>query len=233
MPERHKHIVRQFEEELELIKEKVIRLGGLVEAQIADAMRALTERDSALAEKIIEKDHTVNGLEVEIDGLCLKVLATRQPAASDLRLITTAMKIITDLERVGDIAVNISERAVELNREPPLKPFIDLPRMTEASQKMLKDSLDAFVNGDTDLAARVLVADDVVDNLNEQICRELLTYMNEDPHTISRGMKIMFISKYLERIGDHATNIAELVVFMVKGKVIRHMVAETGAGGDA
>ncbi len=233
MPERHKHIVRQFEEELELIKEKVIRLGGLVEAQIADAMRALTERDSALAEKIIEKDHTVNGLEVEIDELCLKVLATRQPAASDLRLITTAMKIITDLERVGDIAVNISERAVELNREPPLKPFIDLPRMTEASQKMLKDSLDAFVNGDTDLAARVLVADDVVDNLNEQICRELLTYMNEDPHTISRGMKIMFISKYLERIGDHATNIAELVVFMVKGKVIRHMVAETGAGGDA
>lgn len=217
------HIVKQFEEELKQIKEKVIRLGGIVESQIADAIKAMSERDSQLAEKTIERDQVINGLEVEIDELCLKVLATRQPAASDLRLITTAMKIITDLERVGDEAVNISERAVELNREPALKAFIDLPRMVEASQKMLKDSLDAFVNGDVKLASKVLADDDFVDDLNKQMFRELLTFMNEDPQTISRAMKVLFISKYLERIGDHATNIAELVIFMVKGKVIRHM----------
>jgi len=226
MPEKNSHIVRQFEEELTQIKDKVIRLGGIVESQIADAIKALIDRDSQLAEKSIERDHVVNGLEVEIDELCLKVLATRQPAASDLRLITTAMKIITDLERVGDEAVNISERAVELNREPPLKPFIDLPRMADASQKMLKESLDAFVNEDVKLASKVLADDDFVDNLNKQIFRELLTFMNEDPQSISSAMKVMFISKYLERIGDHATNIAELVIFMVKGKVIRHMAPD-------
>ncbi|MDT8317790.1 MAG: phosphate signaling complex protein PhoU [bacterium] len=221
------HIVKQFEEELSRIKEKVIRLGGIVESQIAGAIKALTERDSQLAEKIIEKDHVINGLEVEIDELCLKVLATRQPAASDLRLITTAMKIITDLERVGDEAVNISERAVELNREPVLKAFADLPRMAGASQKMIKESLDAFVREDVKLASKVLADDDFVDDLNKQIFRELLTFMNEDPQTISRAMKVLFIAKYLERIGDHATNIAELVIFMVKGKVIRHMAPQT------
>lgn len=221
-----KHIVKQFEEELNEIKEKVIRLGGIAEKQIADAISSLVERDSQLAEKVIKKDHVVNGLEVDIDELCLKVLATRQPAASDLRLITTAIKIITDLERVGDEAVNISERAVELNREHPLKPFIDLPRMAEASQKMLKDSLDAFVNSDTNLAAKVLAEDDFVDDLYKQIVRELLSFMREDPQTISRAMKVMFIAKYLERIGDHATNIAEVVIFMVKGKVVRHMAAD-------
>jgi len=222
----NKHIVKQFEEELNEIKEKVIRLGGLVEKQIAEAISSLVNRDSPLAEKVIEKDHVVNGLEVYIDELCLKVLATRQPAASDLRLITTAIKVITDLERVGDEAVNISERAVELNREPPLKPFIDLPRMAEASQKMLKDSLDAFIKSDTNRAAKVLAEDDFVDDLYKQIVRELLSLMREDPQTISSAMKVMFIAKCLERIGDHATNIAEVVIFMVKGKVVRHMAAD-------
>lgn len=221
-----KHIVKQFEEELIEIKEKVIRLGGIVEKQIADAIKSLVDRDSQLAEKVIEKDHIVNGLEVDIDELCLKVLATRQPAASDLRLITTAIKVITDLERVGDEATNISERAVELNREEPLKPFIDLPRMAKASQKMLKESLDAFINGDTNLAGKVLADDDLVDDLYKQIVRELLSIMREDPQTISSAMKVMFIAKYLERIGDHATNIAEVVIFMVKGKVVRHMAAD-------
>ena len=228
MPERHAHIVRRFEEELAKIKDMVTRLGGIVESQIAGAIKALTERDSPLAEKIIERDHVINGLEVEIDELCLKVLATRQPAASDLRLITTAMKIITDLERVGDEAVNISERAVELNREPALKAFADLPRMAVASQKMLKESLDAFVREDVKLASKVLADDDFVDDLNKQIFRGLLTIMNEDPQTISGAMKVLFIAKYLERIGDHATNIAELVIFMVKGKVIRHMSPDEG-----
>ena len=217
------HTIRQFEEELRLIKEKVLRLGGLVEEGIANSIKALVERDTQLAERTIENDHVVNGLEVEIDELCLKVLALRQPAASDLRLITTAIKIITDLERIGDMAVNVCERVLELNEEAPLKPYIDIPRMAEAAQRMLKESLDAFVNGDTDLATKVLVEDDFVDDLNRQIFRELLTFMMEDPNTISRAMKILFISKYLERIADHATNIAEMVVFMVKGKVIRHI----------
>lgn len=217
------HTIKQFEEELRLIKEKVLRLGGLVEEGIANSIKALVERDTQLAERTIENDHVVNGLEVEIDELCLKVLALRQPAASDLRLITTAIKIITDLERIGDMAVNVCERVLELNEEAPLKPYIDIPRMAEAAQRMLKESLDAFVNGDTDLATKVLVEDDFVDDLNRQIFRELLTFMMEDPNTISRAMKILFISKYLERIADHATNIAEMVVFMVKGKVIRHI----------
>ncbi len=222
MPHTHAHIVKQYEEELRLIKEKVLRLGGLVEEGIANSIKALVERDTQLAERTIENDHVINGLEVEIDELCLKVLALRQPAASDLRLITTAIKIITDLERIGDMAVNVCERVLELNEESPLKPYIDIPRMALAAQRMLKESLDAFVNGDTDLAAKVLVEDDFVDELNRQIFRELLTFMMEDPNTISRAMKILFISKYLERIADHATNIAEIVVFMVKGKVIRH-----------
>lgn len=217
------HTIRQYEEELRQIKEKVLRLGGLVEEGIANSIKALVNRDSNLARTIIENDHIINGLEVEIDELCLKVLALRQPAASDLRLITTAIKIITDLERIGDMAVNLSERVLELNEEPPLKPYIDIPRMAEAAQRMLKESLDAFVNGDTELATRVLTEDDFVDDLNRQIFRELLTFMIEEPNTISRAMKILFISKYLERIADHATNIAEIVVFMVKGKVIRHI----------
>ena len=217
------HTIKQFEEELRLIKEKVLRLGGLVEEGIANSIKALVERDTQLAERTIENDHVVNGLEVEIDELCLKVLALRQPAASDLRLITTAIKIITDLERIGDMAVNVCERVIELNEEAPLKPYIDIPRMAEAAQRMLKESLDAFVNKDTELATKVLVEDDFVDDLNRQIFRELLTFMMEDPNTISRAMKILFISKYIERIADHATNIAEMVVFMVKGKVIRHI----------
>lgn len=217
------HTIKQYEEELRLIKEKVLRLGGLVEEGITNSIKALVERNTNLAERTIENDHVVNGLEVEIDELCLKVLALRQPAASDLRLITTAIKIITDLERIGDMAVNVCERAIELNEEAPLKPYIDIPRMAEAAQRMLKESLDAFVNGDTDLAAKVLVEDDFVDDLNRQIFRELLTFMIEEPSTITRAMKVLFISKYLERIADHATNIAEMVVFMVKGKVIRHI----------
>lgn len=219
----HKHTIKQFAEELTLIKYKVIRLGGLVEKQIEDAIKALLERDTTLAKNVIKTDHIVNGMEVEIDELCLKVLALRQPAASDLRLITTAMKIITDLERIGDMAVNISERVIELNEEPPLKPYIDLPRMAIAAQQMLKESVDAFINEDTVLAEKVLLDDDFVDDLNREILQDLLGYMHKNSDTVSRGMKVMFISKNLERIGDHATNIAELVIFMVKGKVVRHM----------
>ncbi|MBI4745291.1 MAG: phosphate signaling complex protein PhoU [Deltaproteobacteria bacterium] len=190
------HTIRQYEEELRQIKEKVLRLGGLVEEGIANSIKALVERDTQLAERTIENDHVVNGLEVEIDELCLKVLALRQPAASDLRLITTAVKIITDLERIGDMAVNVCERVMELNDEPPLKPYIDIPRMAVAAQRMLKESLDAFVNGDTDLATKVLREDDFVDDLNRQIFRELLTFMMEEPNT--KGKVIRHIKQALE-----------------------------------
>ena len=172
---------------------------------------------------MIRKDHAVNRLDVEIDELCIRLLALRQPAARDLRFITTGLKITTDLERIGDGAVSISERALELAAEPELKPYIDIPRMAEIAGRMLRQSLDAFVREDTDLALAVCRADDEVDRLNEQIFRELLSFMIEDTRSITRAMRVLFVSKYLERIADHATNIAEMVIFMVKGKSIRHI----------
>jgi len=201
----------------------VLEMGGLVEEQIAHATRALIERDEALARATIERDHTVNRLDVEIDDLCIKLLALHQPAARDLRLITTALKITTDLERIGDLAVNIGERALELAAELPIKPYIDLPRMADLARDMVHKSLDAFVREDIDLALAVCSSDDAIDKLHEQLFRELLSFMVEDPRSISRAMRLLFVSKALERVGDHATNIGEMVIFMVKGKSIRHM----------
>jgi len=217
------HTNRQYEEELRDLRETLLKMGGLVERQIADAVQSLVERDSELARRTIARDAEVNRMDIDIDALCLRLLALRQPAASDLRFITTSLKITADMERIGDIAVNISERALELNHEPVLKPYIDIPRMADLAQSMVKDSLDAFVNHDTDLAEKVIERDDEVDQLNYQIFRELLSYMAEEPRTISRATRVLFVSKYLERIADHATNIAEMVVFMVKGKTIKHM----------
>jgi phosphate transport system protein len=172
---------------------------------------------------MIEYDHEINRQEVAIDELALNVIALRQPAARDLRFITLALKVSTDLERIGDSCVNIAERTLELNEEPQLKPYIDLPKMAEAAEGMISDSLEAFLRGDAALAEEVTRRDDTVDQLNEQVFRELLTFMMEDPRTISRATRLMFIGKYLERMGDHATNIAEMVIFMVRGKDIRHM----------
>jgi phosphate transport system protein len=217
------HIDRHYDEELQGLRTHLLEMGGLVEKQIADAIRALVERDDEFARLIIERDRTVNRMEVQIDDLCLRLLALHQPAARDLRLITTALKITTDLERAGDMAENICERVLELCREPQLKPLIDLPRMAAIAQGMLRQSLDAFVREDTELALQVCHQDDEVDGLADQLLRELLTFMLEDPHTISRALRLIFISKYLERLADHATNIAEMVIFMVKGKTIRHM----------
>jgi len=216
------HTDRQYEEELNDLRQNILTMGGLVEKQIGNAIEALVNRDHALAETTMRKDADVNALDVAIDDLCLRLLALRQPAGRDLRFITTALKITTDLERIGDRAVSISERAIELGGEPPLKPYIDIPRMAEISLAMLRQSLDAFVREDPELALRVCRSDDEVDKLNGQIFRELLSYMIEDPTTITRAMRILFVSKYLERIADHATNIAEMVVFMVKGQSIRH-----------
>jgi phosphate transport system protein len=191
----------------------------------------LVERDTELAQRMIDFDHQVNRLEVEIDELCLRILARRQPVASDLRLITLALKLVTDLERIGDLCVNICERVIELNMEPPLKPYVDLPRMAQTAQSMIRDALDAFVNADVDLSRDVLDRDRVVDAYYGQIYRELLTYMMEDTRNIYRAIRAQSIAKYLERIGDHATNLAEMVIFMVVGKDVRHLgslAAESG-----
>jgi len=219
------HFSKQFDTELNEIREKLLEMGGKVEVMIANAMQSLVERDTELAEKTIAFDHEINRLEMVIDEKCLEVLARRQPAARDLRFITLALKIVTDLERIGDQCANIAKRARELNQEPSLKPYIDMPRMAQAASDMVKEALDAFVRGDDALAIKVCQDDQFVDDLNEQIQRELLTFMMGDPSTISRAMKINHISKCLERIADHATNVAEMVIFMVKGKDIRHTIA--------
>jgi phosphate transport system protein len=222
------HIYKAFDMELKELKENLLYEGGLVERAIRDATRALLDRYSELAEKVIEDDHLINAKEVEIDEFCLKLLALRQPAARDLRFITTAIKINYDLERIGDMAVNLCERVLELNQEPQLKPYIDLPTMAETAQLMVKESLDAFVKEDVELARKVTKEDEKMDQLLEQVFRELLTYMMQDLKTISRATRLLFISKYLERMADHAVNIAELVIFMVEGKIIRHLKDNSG-----
>jgi phosphate transport system protein len=219
------HIIRQYDFELNEIREKLLEMGGKVEVMIANAMKSLVERDSDLAEETIAFDHHINHMEVLIDEKCLQVLARRQPAARDLRFLTLALKIVTDLERIGDQCRNIAKRALELNTEPPLKPYIDLPRMAVAAATMVREALDAFVKGDAELALKVCKDDAFVDGLNDQIQRELLVFMMSDPATISRAIKVNYIAKCLERVADHATNVAEMVIFMVKGKDIRHTVA--------
>jgi phosphate transport system protein len=216
------HTDRHFEDELQSLQQLLVRMAGLAEQQIANAVESLVDRDSDQARTVILRDRDVNQLDILIDEDCLKILALHQPAAGDLRFITTALKITTDLERIADMAVNISERALELNEEPTLKPYIDIPRIAEVAQRMVRTSLDAFVQRDPDLAREVIEEDDVVDAITHQVFRELLSFMAEDPRTIPRATRILFISKYLERIADHATNIAEMVVFMVEGKMIRH-----------
>jgi phosphate transport system protein len=216
---------RHFHEEIESLKQTLLAMGGLVEDQIRHVMRALVERDDALAQEVIERDQQVNAYDVEVDETCVSLLALHQPAAGDLRFITTAMKIVTDLERMGDQAVNIAQRVLELNREPQLKPYIDLPRMAEKAQRMVKESLDAFVARDTELARRVCAEDAEVDALKEQIFRELLTFMMEDARTIPRAIRLILISRFLERLADHATNIAEMVIYLVDAKMVRHTLA--------
>lgn len=217
------HIYKAFDMELKGLKERLLYEGSLVERAFQDAIKALLDRRSEVAEKVIEDDDIINAKEVEIDEFCLKLLALRQPAARDLRFITTAIKINYDLERIGDLAVNVSERVLELNKEPRLKPYIDLPTMASIVQLMVKESLDAFVREDVELALKVTRDDEKVDQLLDQIFRELLTYMGQDLRTITRATRVLFIAKYLERAADHAVNIAELVIFMVEGKIIRHL----------
>ncbi len=211
-----------FEEEMQALRNRLLNMGALVEERVHDATHALIERRLDTAERIITSDQDVNELQIEIDERCLRLLALQQPMASDLRLITAAMKINADLERIGDQAVNIAEQAVRILAHPPLKPMIDLPRMAQIAEKMTRESLDAFVRKDAKLARAILARDDEVDQLKDQVFRVLLTYMMADPGTIERALGLILVSRHLERIADHATNIAEDVIFVVEAKDVRH-----------
>ena len=217
---------RHLDVELNDLKKKLLLMGGSVESQLQDVLQALTERNSDLAARVVVNDLYINTLDVEVDETCLRLLALHHPTAGDLRFITTAMKISTELERMSDLAENIAERAIELNDEPQLKPYIDIPRMAEWTSQMVKECLDAFVNRDAELARKVCRDDAFVNDLTEQLFRELVSFMLEDSRTITRATRLTFIGKYYERIADHATNIAELVVYLVEGKIIRHMAAQ-------
>jgi phosphate transport system protein len=217
---------RHFDEELQDLKENIIEMSLLAEEMIAESIIMLCERKEDLKQRILEKENKINMMQIQIDDIAFKLIALRQPAASDLRFLIAAIKINSDLERIADEAVNIVERAQELLGEPPLKPFIDVPHMAQIAHGMVKDAIDSFVNRNSTLARDVCRRDDSVDNLNEQIFRELLTYMFQNTKNINRAIKLTFISKYLERIADHATNIGEDVCYMVEGRDIRHHIEE-------
>jgi len=216
------HTDKAYEQELKDLRDKLLLMGGKVETAIASSVRAISERNSALAEAVKANDVEVNRLEVDIDGACRRLLALRQPAASDLRFITTALKIVTDLERMGDLAVNIAERAIDLAQAPPLRPFHDLSTLAELSESQLKKALDAFVQRDPVEAEKVMADDDLLDALYLKIFNELLQTMMEDSRAIRRATALMFAAKHLERFGDHAINLAEMVIYMVRGTDVRH-----------
>ncbi|MGZ5445011.1 MAG: phosphate signaling complex protein PhoU [Thermoanaerobaculia bacterium] len=214
--------MRHFDKEIEHLKELLLRMGAMVEDAINDSIRALLERDTAVAQRVIDSDNEIDQMELEIDQHTIELIAMMQPAAVDLRFVAAAMKITPELERVADLAVDVCERAIELNREPPLKPLIDIPRLARITQDMVRQSLDAFVRRDAVLARQVIARDDEVDLLTEQSFRELLTYMLEDSRNISRAIRLTFIGKYFERMADGATNICEMIVYLAEGKVIKH-----------
>ena len=214
------HIVKSYDEHITLLTRKILEMGGLVEQQIAQAIQALVDRDVEYANRVIERDDQIDLVEEEIDQFAIRLLATRQPMASDLRLIAMAMKISNDLERMGDYATNIAKRCERLAKEPPVKPLYTIPRMAQISQAMVKDVLDAYVERDVAKAREVIARDQEVDELYNSLFRELVTYMLEDPRTISRCIDLLFIAKNLERIGDHATNIAEKIDYMIHGRQI-------------
>lgn len=226
-----RHSDRAFEQDLRDLRDKLLAMGGKVEGQIAESMRALAERDTALAQKVQRDDAEVNRLELEIDELCRRILALRHPAASDLRLITTALKIVVDLERIGDLAVNVAERALDLNQVPPLKPYVDLPRMADLAQKQIAHALDAFVRADVAIADQVLKGDEEIDAIFLKVFNELIDFMTHDPQTTRRATSLMFVAKHLERVGDHAMNVAEMVIYMVRGTDVRHPRSRAASPG--
>jgi phosphate transport system protein len=222
-------VVRHFQEELEQLKKRLLEMGGLAEEHVRLAIKGLVDRDHELIERVLVEDEPINRLHIEIDNRCFTLLALYQPMAADLRTIVAAVKINTDLERVGDLAVNIAEAARRYCTHPPVKKLIDIPRMATIAQTMLRDALDAFVRRDTALAQQVLNEDDRLDSLKTQIFRELLTYMLQDPTTIEPALDLILVSRHLERIGDHATNIAEDVIFIVSARDVRHHASDSHA----
>jgi phosphate transport system protein len=219
-------VVRHFQEELDVLKSRLLEMGGLAEQRVRRAVQGLGERDHELIEGVLTGDEPINALQLEIDDRCLKMLALHQPMAADLRAVMAAVKINTDLERVGDLAVNIAEAAKRYSMHPPVKKLIDVPKMADIAQAMLRDALDAYVKRDMALARQVLNQDDSLDALKTQIFRELLSFMLKDPSTIEAALDLILVSRHLERIGDHATNIAEDVIFMVSAKDVRHNAPE-------
>jgi phosphate transport system protein len=217
-----RHIDREFERELEMLREQVLLMGARVEEMLVHAMRAFSNRDVPLAQSTIQADRQIDQLELSIDELCLRILARRQPVASDLRLVTTALKLVTDLERIADLCVNICERVVELSADVQHQSHALILRIAEIAQGMVHDALDAFVAGDAIKANEVVERDDVVDAHYAQLFPELVTAMMSDPSTVVRSTRMLSLGKYIERIADHATNIAEMVVFMVRGQDVRH-----------
>ena len=228
--EEKKHTSREYERELQEIREGLLYIGALTERALERAAQALVERDSALAREIVHEDEQIDRLDVDLEEKCIRLLALRQPAARDLRFITTAIKITGHLERIGDMAANIAEKVIILNALPQIKPYVDLPRMVEISRGMIRKSLDAMVSEDIGLAMKVREEDVVIDQLNDQVFRELLTFMMEDPHKIQVCLYVMQISKSLERIADHAEGIADMVIYMVTGKSVRHKQASAEQG---
>ncbi len=224
-------VTPHFQEELATLKERLLTMGGLAEERVRASVEALARREGKLIDDVLIGDEPINQLHIEIDRRCFQLLALYQPMAVDLRAIVAAVKINTDLERVGDLAVNIAEAARRYVQHPPVKKLIDIPRMAEIAQVMLRDALDAYVRRDTSLAGRVLNRDDVLDALKTQIFRELLTYMLQDPATIEPALDLILVSRHLERIGDHATNIAEDVIFMVSARDVRHHSGEFEPAG--
>jgi phosphate transport system protein len=220
--------LRHFQADLDQLKARLLEMGGLAEEGVRLALEALVTRDADEVQQVLEGDRPINQLHIEIDNRCFTLLALHQPMAVDLRAIVSAVKINTDLERVGDLAVNIAEAVVRYMRHPPVKELIDIPRMGTIAQTMLRDALDAYVRRDTALAQSVLDCDDELDALKTQVFRELLTYMLQDPTTIEPALDLILISRHLERIGDHATNIAEDVIFMVLARDVRHHSGESG-----
>jgi phosphate transport system protein len=219
-------LVRHFQEELDILKTRLLEMGGLAEERVRSAVQGLTERDFAQIERVVHGDEPVNALHMEIDDRCLKLLALHQPVAADLRAVMVGVKINTDLERVGDLAVNIAEASKRYATHPPVKRLIDIPRMADIAQAMLRDALDSYVNQDIVLAQHVLNEDDKLDAVKTQIFRELLTFMLHDPATIEPSLDLILVSRHLERIGDHATNIAEDVIFLVSARDVRHHAPE-------
>jgi len=216
------HTDKLYEAELRALRDRLLEMGGLVEKAIAASVRSIIERDPVLADQVKVRDRDINRMEVEIDGACRRILALRQPAASDLRFITTALKIVVDLERMGDLAVNVAERALDLQQAPPLGPMHDLARIADLAEAQLKKALDAFVTGDVAKAEEVMGADDLIDALYLKIFNDMVLVMMEDPKNIRRATSVMFAAKHLERFADHAVNVGEMVVFMVRGKDVRH-----------